>query len=180
MTGDVFKHRGTCKYPVHAVFSPDDQQLWYDIPGFPSYQFSYNGYIRSFKIQGTIYPYGYLLSFRRTSEGDMFTMTDRDNFVRLISFEELKNLVDCAKPYLHCYHTFEDPHVISRNIRAFTNQIANANLPGKVIRKPINVRRIELNNLELGTIPTFNNLRDFFDDEEKRIITPIRFVEVPK
>lgn len=170
-------HR-TAKYPVDKVFPYNDDQLWYDIPGFPSYQFSYKGYIRSFKSRG-VYPYGILLEFKHTSKGDMFTLTDRDNFVRSVSFDEIKSLVDSARHQLHPYHTFETPRYnTARNIRAFTNYVENTNIPGKVVDKSVYVKRKELNNKELGSIPTFNNLRDFDDDEN--IITPIRFVEVIK
>ena len=162
----------TAKYPVDKVFPYNDDQLWYEIPGFPSYQFSYNGYIRSFKSR-KVYPYGILLEFKHTSNGDMFTLTDKDNFVRSISFAEVKGLVDNAKPYLHPYHTFEVPFRTARNIRAFTSNVEDINIPGKVIDKSVIVKRKELNHKELGSIPTFNNLRDFDDDN---VITPIRFV----
>lgn len=165
-------------YPVDQVFSLNDDKIWYDIPGFPKYQYCDQGYIRSFKSRKK-FPYGVVLGFKHTSNGDMYSLTDRNNFVRSISFMAIKSIVESSKDILHPYHTFEVPNDnISRNIHCFLDERVDQSIPGKVVKKPRKVQRDELNNKEISTLPDFCSALDDMDKAlNPNIIHPIHFVE---
>lgn len=165
-------------YAVDKVFNLNDDKIWYDIPGFPKYQYCDQGYIRSFKCRNR-YPFGVVLSFKHTSNGDMYSLTDRNNFVKSISFATIKSIVDQNKSMLHPYHTYEVPQdKLSRNIHCFLDEQVDESIPGKVIKKPTKVHRDELNHRESSSLPDFCAALDNMDRAlNPNIIHPIRFVD---
>lgn len=156
------------QYPVHLVFKRDDDQIWYDIPGFPSYQYSSKGYIRSFKSRNR-FPFGQVLGFRHTRNGDMFQLTDRNNAIRTLSFNQIKAIVEPTIGKVKAYGTFEVPAGKARNSRYFIDQTIDTTIAGKVTKKPKIVKKEAASMMHFTVVP---------DEPERQIITPIHFVEV--
>ncbi len=151
---------------------PVGDYIWYDIPGFPSYQYSPSGYIRSFKSRRK-FPCGQILMFKHTvNNGDVFTLSDYNNIVRELSFDKIKEIVESQKEFLHPYHTYEVPRARARNQRAFIDsRTIDAN--GKIVRKP---KPKIINGQEAETfMPTFSLLSEY-PVETPHIVTPIHFI----
>lgn len=155
------------QYPVHVVFRRDDDQIWYDIPGFPSYQYSAKGYIRSFKSRKK-FPFGQILGFKHTSNGDMFQLSDRNNVSRSLSFDQIKAIVEPTIGKVKGYGTFEVPAGKARNSRYFIDQTIDNSLPGKVTKKPRRVKKESASMMHFTVVP---------DEPDQQIISPIHFVE---
>ena len=161
----------TMEYDARYCLPPGDH-LWYDIPGFPSYQYSPSGYIRSFKSRKK-FPCGQILMFRHTvNSGDVFTLSDYNNIVRELSFDKIKEIVEGQKEFLHPYHTYEVPRARARNQRAFIDTRA-MDAEGKVVKKPKPIYR---KGEEVTITPTFNMENLSLPLEEPQLITPIHFV----
>ena len=97
---------------VRLIVKSENDPLFYTIPGFPGYEATKNGYIRSFKNDRKNYPYGYLLNC--CDNGDThFKLTNRNNQVVKISYQEI--LVLIAAESGHSY--LEIPFNVSRNKR---------------------------------------------------------------
>ena len=159
--------KGPVHYPVHVVFNRDDDQIWYDIPGFPSYQYSSKGYVRSFKSRNK-FPFGQVLGFRHTSNGDMFNLTDRNNVLRILSFDQIKAIVEPTIGKVKGYGTFEVPAGKARNSRYFIDQTIDTTIAGKVTKTPKKVKKEAASMMHFTVVP---------DEPEQQIITPIHFVE---
>ena len=167
---------GICKkVDVRDVFDENDNQLWYNIKGFPGYQISTKGYIRSFKKKHKS-PYGSILTGRKTSNGLVYNLTDKNNFIRTVGIKEIESIVRGDKNK-EPYYTFDnleyDSSLLSRNQRAFMSftGVPDPNLPGDVVRKPKSTR-VENGQYVPCEIPHFTVIPD---EEEKIIIKPIRF-----
>lgn len=80
---------------VETVFDINsDKPIWYDIPGFPGYQITYDvmndiNYVRSFK-QYKIHPYGVLITHANKTT---WKLTNHNNQVVLVTSEELWELI---------------------------------------------------------------------------------------
>ena len=117
--------------PVDEFFREDDEQMWKDIPMFPGYQISNKGYIRSFKSQNK-YHYGCILFYRKTSNGIVYNMTDKNNISRTVSLEEINNITKNIK---YTCGTFNVPYYNHhRNQHCFIDG-DDVNI-GKVNKKP--------------------------------------------
>lgn len=159
----------TVEYDVRYCLPPGDH-IWYDIPGFPSYQYSPSGYIRSFKSKKK-FPFGQLLMFRHTvNNGDVFNLSDKNNIVRELSFDKIKGIVESQKDILRPYHTFEVPYTCARNKRAFINT-GETEGNGKIVKKP----KPKLKDGLETFMPSFSLLSES-PVETSEIITPIHFV----
>lgn len=160
---------GTRNIDVLEVFGEYDDQLWFDIPGFPAYQLSNKGYVRSFKKKYK-HPYGTILTPRNTkSNGIVFELTDKNNISRRIGLSEIERIADRSEAYYTNEVNMYDPNQSARNKRAFIN-FNNKSLdeiPGKIVRKPKPIRKEDCEIYHFSVIPD--------PVEDKTIIKPIRF-----
>ncbi len=157
---------------VLEVFGYNDEQLWYDIPNFPAYQISNKEYVRSFKCRKQ-HPLGVILKPRKTSNGIVYELTDRNNFVRTIGLDQIKNIVAQEKDDPYYTHEVprntQSPQSQMRNKRAFINP--SDSIPedvfGTIKKKPRPIRKESSEIYHFSVIP---------DEEEKirKIVKPIR------
>ena len=160
----------TVEYDVrYCLPTGGENYIWYDIPGFPSYQYTASGYIRSFKSRRK-FPIGQVLMFRHTTNGDVFTLSDRNNIVRELTFDKVKEIVESQIEFLIPYHTYEVPLGKARNIRAFIDPRAVSQAKGKVVKKP---KPVFKNGEEASYAPHFTTVPD---EEERTIIKPVYFI----
>ena len=85
---------------TRVIVKSDTDPLFYKIPGFPGYEATTNGYVRSFKNERSKYPYGYLLNCCDNSNTH-FKLTNRNNQVVKISYQEILVLInsEIGHPY---------------------------------------------------------------------------------
>lgn len=158
----------TMEYDARYCLPPGDH-IWYDIPGFPSYQYTPSGYVRSFKSRKK-FPFGQILMFKHTvNSGDVFTLSDYNNIVRELSFDKIKSIVESQKENLHPYHTYEVPYTCARNKRAFIATGSNSG-NGKIVKKP---KPVYIKGEEVLEVPSFIFKEDLKNPD---IVTPIHFV----
>lgn len=80
-------------FPTESVVNIYDRNiLWYSIPGFPGYQISTNGYLRSFK-SAKKYPYGIILEYYH-KDGQYFNISDVNNSRYKLSIEDIWFIVN--------------------------------------------------------------------------------------
>ena len=80
-------------YPTENVVNIYDESiLWYKIPGFPSYEISNNGYLRSFK-SAYKYPYGTILNYYHKN-GNYFILTDKNNSRYKLTVDDIWNIIN--------------------------------------------------------------------------------------
>jgi hypothetical protein len=122
------------KIDTRVILKADDDPLFYTIPGFPGYEATKNGYIRSFKNMRDQYPYGYIIRCCDKAN-TKFKITNRNNQLVSISYAEILSLIESqtGHPY------YETPWNVSRNKRMGIHQ--GEETPGKVIRNPKPVRK---------------------------------------
>lgn len=131
--------------PVDAVINPNDTSvLWYDIPNFPGYQISNNGYIRSFK-QYRKYPLGTLVKFCN-KECTKIQLTNSNNQRVIVTIQMIHELVSKyqIQPDGTC-----SVKIQGRNSRMCINPDQDIDY-GVVVSKPVPV------NNEPVSMPTFN------------------------
>ena len=127
-----------------------------------------------------------MLSFRHTSKGDIYSLTDKNNFVRELSFEDIGNIVKKHAGVLKPYHTYEVPiGRLSRNQHCFLDETIDDSIDGKVVKRPTKVKRDDLNHRTHSSLPDFCSAFEKLDDawpEQERLIPliqPVRFVTDP-
>lgn len=75
-------------FPAESVVNLNDPNiLWYIIPGFPGYQISTNGYLRSFK-SAKKYPFGIILEYYH-KDGRYFNLSDQNNSRYKLTVEDI-------------------------------------------------------------------------------------------
>ena len=94
--------KGTKRFPVEDFFKEDDDQKWKDLPMFPGYQFSNNGYVRSIKSG----QYGNIISYKNTSNGIVYNLNDANGKIRTVSITEIESMVDFNTG--KTYRTFDE------------------------------------------------------------------------
>ena len=80
-------------FPTETVVNINDNNiLWYIIPGFPGYQISTNGYLRSFKMANK-YPFGIILEYYH-KDGQYFNLSDQNNNRYKLTVEDIWFIVN--------------------------------------------------------------------------------------
>ena len=80
-------------FPTETVVNIYDPNiLWYIIPGFPGYQISTNGYLRSFK-SARKYPFGIILEYYH-KDGQYFNLSDQNNGRYKLSIDDIWNIIN--------------------------------------------------------------------------------------
>lgn len=170
---DIIKRHNNGKIPIDQLWSiMIDDQIWYDIPGYNGYQISNFYFIRSFKYSN-IYPYGILVSPKRSKEKDIYNpihymgsienrenviyeLSDNDNMRIELSMQEIINM--SIRPGVPAYRTcYTIPKTrSSRNKRLGINQdpILTANKKG-LVRKSVPVNKKE--NTSMAKFTVTNN-----------------------
>lgn len=149
---------------IREIFPDNDNTLWYDIPGYPSYQLSNTGYVRSYK-QLKQHPFGILKS---PDKYGCYTLTDNNNVTCKLDLSELKSLVNNCKD-LRGYTTYCKESCCrgrGRNQRYFID-FGNMN-KRNAVKKPKPIRKEECSIFKFTIVP---------DQEERQIIKPIRFIK---
>ena len=96
-------------------------------------------------------------------------VTDRNNVLRILSFDQIKAIVEPTIGKVKGYGTFEVPAGKARNSRYFIDQTIDTTIAGKVTKKPKIVKKEAASMMHFTVVP---------DEPERQIITPIHFVEV--
>lgn len=168
---------------VRDVFTLNDGTLWYDIPGFPSYQLSNTDHIRSFKCKHQ-YPFGAIKRYRSTCNGIMYMLSDKNNINRNIDLDQIKRLVN-SNPEKIGYTTYGQNSIQrARNSRAFIDfeTVDDTVITDDINRMPVRIRKEKCGIPKFTTIPDPEedleyNINDLLGEPYKEIIKPIRFIE---
>ena len=98
---------------TRTIVRSDNDPLFYKIPGFPGYEATKNGYVRSFKNKRNIYPYGYIIKCYEPTGRAFFRITNQNNQVVEITYQEILALIAAEPGHPYYEITFNN----SRNKR---------------------------------------------------------------
>ena len=120
---------------TRVIVKSDNDPLFFTIPGFPGYEATRNGYIRSFKNGRDKYPYGYIIKCCDKANTS-FKITDRNNQLIKISYRQILSLIEneTGHPY------YETPWNVSRNKRMGIDTSGGTTV-GAVVKRPKPVRK---------------------------------------
>ena len=110
----IFYTRKYKKYtPVEEALPCDMNRIWYQIPGFPGYELSSDGFLRSMK-HFKRYPYGLLLqpSISKRTKKVKYTLTNYMNVRQTLGLDEILALIKNGSGYTSAMN---ETNVFSRN-----------------------------------------------------------------